>query len=441
MPALKCPNPSCPFLFDPAQVPPGAMLTCPRCQLKFTLAASEPPPFLLADAPAADAPAADSPAPRSAGFPVVAIVLGSVAAVAAVVGVVFGVSALRQATRVPPPPAGPPVMTVADKNFSYTPPAGWALDPQAKDQIGANALAMSRAEPPAAHVALSVIDYDDRSPDPGELRAEMNRSLNRVFASIPAELPLSDTTWAGQPALKTLFRGEDRATNEPRVGEVYLMHHQGVGYWFYSWTAEADAAKVAADLESARGGFKLLSGRGGWKPKLEPETTYRSVKNNSLFKLTSRDPFWAPVDGIDPAGENPAGELFLKGKLRAKRRDFAPEAFVLVSVLPAAGDPAKQAEAFVRARYTPDAAAFGPTAITPVTTPVETPPGVTATRFKVHVGGDAASNVADKLVVFTHATAGEKLVVADASCDWKQRESWEPRLVRFLGTLAPAGAK
>ena len=27
MAALKCPNPSCPFLFDPTQVPPGAVLT------------------------------------------------------------------------------------------------------------------------------------------------------------------------------------------------------------------------------------------------------------------------------------------------------------------------------------------------------------------------------------------------------------------------------
>lgn len=44
--ALKCPNPSCPFLFDPTQVPPGAMLTCPRCGMRFTLggAPGGPPP-------------------------------------------------------------------------------------------------------------------------------------------------------------------------------------------------------------------------------------------------------------------------------------------------------------------------------------------------------------------------------------------------------------
>lgn len=44
--ALKCPNPSCPFLFDPTQVPPGAMLTCPRCGMRFTLGPTPggPPP-------------------------------------------------------------------------------------------------------------------------------------------------------------------------------------------------------------------------------------------------------------------------------------------------------------------------------------------------------------------------------------------------------------
>ena len=35
--ALKCPNPSCPYLFDPTGVPAGVVLTCPRCGMRFTL--------------------------------------------------------------------------------------------------------------------------------------------------------------------------------------------------------------------------------------------------------------------------------------------------------------------------------------------------------------------------------------------------------------------
>src|SRR3982751_1425400 len=44
---LKCPNPSCPYLFDPTSVPAGVVLACPRCGMRFTVgpaAAPAPPP-------------------------------------------------------------------------------------------------------------------------------------------------------------------------------------------------------------------------------------------------------------------------------------------------------------------------------------------------------------------------------------------------------------
>jgi hypothetical protein len=47
----KCPNPTCPFLFDPSQVPPGAVIACPRCGLRFTLAPMPPAPAYPGYAP------------------------------------------------------------------------------------------------------------------------------------------------------------------------------------------------------------------------------------------------------------------------------------------------------------------------------------------------------------------------------------------------------
>ncbi|MDB5311941.1 MAG: hypothetical protein JWO38_6143 [Gemmataceae bacterium] len=41
--ALKCPNPSCPYLFDPSRVPAGEVLSCPRCGMRFTLGPPVPP--------------------------------------------------------------------------------------------------------------------------------------------------------------------------------------------------------------------------------------------------------------------------------------------------------------------------------------------------------------------------------------------------------------
>src|SRR5262245_34136792 len=39
---LKCPNPSCPYVFDPSQVPVGVVLSCPRCAMQFTLGPPAP---------------------------------------------------------------------------------------------------------------------------------------------------------------------------------------------------------------------------------------------------------------------------------------------------------------------------------------------------------------------------------------------------------------
>lgn len=109
MAALKCPNPSCPFLFDPTQVPPGAVLTCPRCGMRFTLGPTtfQPPAPPIADAipdaqPVFDEPAAPvaaaepvqpPAAPPQPGGALLKIVLGTLVLVVAV-GLIVGVRAL-----------------------------------------------------------------------------------------------------------------------------------------------------------------------------------------------------------------------------------------------------------------------------------------------------------------------------------------------------------
>src|SRR5205809_249367 len=88
--ALKCPNPSCPFLFDPSQVPPGAVLTCPRCTMRFTLGASPtaPPPALdFTASKIATQAAAKAPLHQSRGMLVIG--LGACVAVAVALGVLI----------------------------------------------------------------------------------------------------------------------------------------------------------------------------------------------------------------------------------------------------------------------------------------------------------------------------------------------------------------
>src|SRR4051812_13448852 len=56
---LKCPNPSCPYVFDPSQVPVGVVLSCPRCAMQFTLGPPAPiaPPSTTAAIPPNQPPA------------------------------------------------------------------------------------------------------------------------------------------------------------------------------------------------------------------------------------------------------------------------------------------------------------------------------------------------------------------------------------------------
>src|SRR5262245_24361337 len=56
---LKCPNPSCPYVFDPSLVPAGVVLSCPRCGMQFTLGPPAAPP----EASAAPAAPATPPSP------------------------------------------------------------------------------------------------------------------------------------------------------------------------------------------------------------------------------------------------------------------------------------------------------------------------------------------------------------------------------------------
>lgn len=67
--ALKCPNPSCPYLFDPSTVPPGVVLACPRCGMRFTLgspAAAAQQPAQQENAPTATFGGAPGGYPSSA---------------------------------------------------------------------------------------------------------------------------------------------------------------------------------------------------------------------------------------------------------------------------------------------------------------------------------------------------------------------------------------
>ena len=453
MPALKCPNPSCAFLFDPTQVPAGAVLACPRCGMRFTLGAAHAQPPTPARPPAADdpifadAPPTPPPAPRrkEGGFPVLLTVGGVLLAFGVIGAVLYAAMMLKRGiTHGDPGQAGGErEVVVEDKNFAYRfPGPPWAQDQETKNALGVHAFGLKRAEAPEAWAALEVSEYGTHTPGEADLRERMANQLNRVFANLPAEPSLEPATWAGQDARRCQFRAEHKTTGTVCLGEVYLLGHKGVGYWFYAWTAERDAAAVAHEFDDLRGRFRLLDRRANWSGKTGTEVVFRGPGKVN-YRLTAHEAIWKKPAGLAPTDEDPEADLLLKAELKGRQqRDFPPQATVVVLVLDEGGDPAEVAGQYVRKRHTLDPEVFGPTKITEVTEdPVGDPPpgpddgGAPTTRLKVSPGGENASRSAEKLVVYAAVKSGDAVVVAEGSCPWTQRAVWERRLIQIVGSL------
>ncbi len=438
MPALKCPNPSCPFLFDPTQVPAGAVLTCPRCSMRFTLGpspgASPPPPV---PAPTQDADeVADTPTRhgrRREGFPILMTVGGVLLMFGLIAGAIYvALLAKRSGIHAERGPTSNEIV-VAEKNFAYHfPGPPWVQDQETRNALNVHAFALKRAEPPEAWAALEVSDFGDQPPTEAELQARASDQLRRVFLNLPDELPLEPAKWAGRDAKKCQFRGERKGAGVVCSGECYFLAYRGIAYWFYTWSAEKDAVEVADQFADLRGRFRVLDGRQGDSTK-PPETEVVFHGTTTNYKLSSPERIWKQPEGLAPTDENPKADLLLQAELPGRqKRDFPPRATLVVIVLKGGGDPAEAGGKYVRQRHTPDPEVFGPTKITEVTGDAKPPDGASVTQLRVTTGGANASRSAEKFVAYSAIKVGEDVVIAEGSCPWPERVLWESRLVRLV---------
>ena len=493
MAALKCPNPSCPFLFDPTQVPPGALLTCPRCGMRFTLGPTPgqappgyPPPQMPAGYPGAPGagyyppPPAPNPnvdfsdatygtiapveeptptepaqarekreAPRpkrggSIGPTIMAIggvllVLGVIAAV-----VIISMMMRRGITQSDTVTTGE--ISDRDKNFAFKLPGGsWERDAETQSAMNVTVIALHRTEAPEAWVAFSVSDFKDRSPMQHELRDKMNDHLQRTFDNLPAELPLEPATWGQHKnALKCQFRGTRKNSDTVCVGECYMLAYKGIGYWAYTWAAERDYDAVHDELQRVREMFRTMNERDKWTDRVGNKVTYPRRGNQKYrYQLSNYEKIWNEPPGLVPTDEDPKADSLLKAELRNRnKQDRPPAATLVVMAIDDGGDPMTAAGTYVKKRHSPDPEVFGPTQITELTgEPAGDPPigeeatAIAPVRLKVSPGGANASKSAEKLVVYAAIRSDNKVIIAEANCPWTQREIWERRLNQLVGSL------
>ena len=482
MSALKCPNPSCPFLFDPTQVPPGALLTCPRCGMRFTLgptaAPGYPPPNVgyqppvvaptggygpsetasipnaepVDDDTAASAPSQEGsgvsagkapPRKRGGAGALIAAVGGALLLLGVIVfGVVLAImlkSNMSSGDGVTSSDLAKP-----EWNFAYKMPGDpWVMDADMKNEISVNAFAMKRGGPDA-WAALSVSDYKDRSPLLHELREKMLDQLNRVFQNLPPDLTLEPVKWAGKDAYHCRFRGERRVGETTCIGDCYVLSYKGLGYWFYAWSAEADFDKVGTELAELKDKFRTLNEREKWSEKVGNKVTFPRKGTHKLkYQIATFEKFWKEDERSLPTDLRPKADLVLRGEFTGRsKQDRPPYAELAVLFIEGGGDPMSVAAKEVRAYYTRDPDTFGKFNLTELTgeplgepPPGEEPAAVQPARYKVSPADPNASKSAEKLVVYAAIEVDGQTVIAEASCPWSQREVWERRLIQFVGTL------
>lgn len=444
MPALKCPNQACPYLFDPSGVPAGVVLTCPRCGMRFTLgsqAGATPPAASDLDFgdPAEIArPRARRDAPTAAGGSgtrtTIALVVVSFALLAGVGATVY-FRLFHNPARLD---RDDPTAELADKNLALDPPgAGWVRDDALRAKLGPPFfLAFRKGDPDQRGeadpvVAFAAKDYATRDPRAGELKDGLLWPLGAVFDDLNAS-DRPGERWLGRPAAAADFDARLKGDGPLVAGQAHAAGYKGFGYWVVGWAAKDDAAFLE-ELAALRAKVRPLGGRAGWAPQAVAARTFSGRK--LPYEVVDGDGLWAEPDPAEvPPGEvDPAADLLLVAKQKQKGRDFAPEATVVVAVLDnLADDPLaagrKHAEDR-RAAEVREATGDAARAVSFADLP-DSPEGVL--RLRSTVPDDKNQS---RLYVVAAVRIGDKVAAAHGWCAWADRAVFEDHLVKLVGSL------
>ncbi len=370
---LKCPNPSCPYAFDPAQVPTGVVLSCPRCQTQFTLGAPAAPaaPPNPAGRPPTARPAAplsnetdfervgrsavderepDEPLPGRAtrGYQTV-ILVGIVAVLLAGSALAIIAKLMRRGET---PARVDTVQRDPDRNISYdTLPAGWNPDDNTRLKVSSPYAYGFKRENPEAYVVFGSAKYDDgrRSPRASEMRRDLVAPLGRLFTTVEEELP-PDTTWLGQPvAPRHGMKFRARSTDELAwQGEAYTVTYKGLAYFWVGWCGENDYDGLKAEFAAFRGKFKLLDQREDWRETVANHVDYKGA--TVPYTFTDGEDIWKEESIEDHKKASPELDRWLRinHTRRGDRKAIPDEADLRIYLIDAGGDPLQRARDYVQ---------------------------------------------------------------------------------------------
>lgn len=438
---LKCPSPACPFQFDPSQVPAGAVISCPRCGLRFTLDPTAPSfpsdPFENAS----DEPPRRIQPRRKANSGSLKGILVTAAAIFGVLLIVLGIGWLAitlSRNKASSTAETESEIKYPDLNLVFKKPApdsGWTKHDSTR--LSFNAALFGYVKGGDEHAPTASIVGDARTYSyavrPTDLRERVTQLLNKEFDNVTESEEAREDTLCGQSATRLLYRATNKKTGDAVLLEVHTLASKTLAVWVFAWAAEREFAGYASAFQSVRSGLQLVKTTA---PSVEVPTFTKTHRSKSgIFTIQDSDGLWAvkePATSLDLAGT-----LWLRGTPKSVGGKKPSSVDLVVVEVEPKGDANQQALELVKqslpdgestieeltAEPTGDVATGDVKPITPVT------------RLKVKYKG--AESSVNKLVVFSTVESQGKVIVAYATCQWKDQGYWEQRLMQIVGSLTP----
>lgn len=481
---LKCPRPTCPYIFDPSQVPVGVVLSCPRCGMQFTLgppapAAAPPPGYPPApgypSAPAEPAPETvhpefeavgrtaleerdpDEPRPGRRTNKAQVFILAGIASVlmaGTALAIIFKLMHRSEAV-----PAAT-VSLLQELNVGVdTPPSGWKRDDSMRVKVGSPYVLSYKRENPEAYMAFgaNTPPVKGRSPRPTEMTADMTRAFARLFDSVQPKSDPIDPTWLGEtiaPEHGFAFRAQS-TDGLSWAGEVYTVAHKGIAYFWLSWCLENDYDAVKSEFAAFRGKFQLLRMREDWK---ETRSNVNDFKGDKVpYTISDAEELWKEVSAEEfPAlkAVEPDLDRRLRMTLTPKhdRKGQAHTAELSVYVIEDSGDALESARKYAQdienariaqanvGREEPlPPPTFKERTGNPEGDPVPTTVPATAPYLRLESRVKDAKGQARLIVVsarkVSDPTLGDKTVVVHCWCPLGEAKSFETKFVQIASSL------
>jgi len=466
MAILKCPNPSCPYTFDAMSVPPGSVVACPKCGMRFSLGPTAPPPPSYGPLPTGiSQPAAPSSStsgtgldfntqasgeatPTSKGRSIARKTAGVtprrqsyqmiiIVGIAMILLVGAGITVYLRMTSPPKKPDGGSY--VKGMNLALdVPPAPWEQDEEMRSALGGGIYLVFKRTDPEAYIAFGGQDFSDRMPRNSELEQGATKVIQKLLESENIEKEYPDGRWLGQKAVRAYrFRGQDRKTGETLQGEAFTLGDRGVGYWTIAWAPETKIDEILPQFESVRSRFRFADAKKIWQPK---KSTIVEIKGDKIaYSLQDPDDFWKEDRTQPAADEDPLADIKRVASLKGPRgSDFKLHADLVTFVAESSTEPIDDARAYLDKILNKDSAILGKTELSTVDDePTGTAsPNVVAKNAEVLRLRSRNGNVS-KLIVLGAIKTEDKVVFVRCVCPWSEREVFEQNFLAVAGSLRP----